>query len=442
MVLTALLSSGCGTIKVDLISDGTQTAQAQQAQGSEAAASDTGSPLPAPQQTEAPTELPTEAPTAKPTEAPTAEPTPEPTPITASVGFAGDVLMMQSQIAAARKSGGGYDFTSQFRPMQGLFESVDFMLLNFEGTLAGKDAGYTGPKPEVGFQRFNAPDEIVGDLMALGVDGFSTANNHCLDKGVDGLLRTVEVMDACGVFHTGTFSSPERQKTADIIELNGIKVGFVSVTNSVNSYDGILSAEQAKYMVNRLGNSEMTEAAIRRCREQGAELVIVMMHVGEEYQNYQNSVQEAFALNLIKWGADAVIGCHAHVVQPIRWMSAMRGNENTVAPVVYSMGNFVSNMSSSVYPTNIGLFIRLDIEKDEYGARVAGISYAPVYNSIRWDAGYTNEVIPCFDDMTGVEAKFGISSYMSGINKAIAHCEDIIGESVERLTNPKTERYD
>ena len=143
-------------------------------------ATDTPAPQSTPSATEAPTEEPTEAPTEEPTgtEEPTDEPTEAPRSVHASLGFAGDVLIMQSQIASAA-TGNGYDFKDMFRPMQPLFESVDFMVLNFEGTLAGAAAGYTGPKPTQApateenpnppkyFQRFNAPDEIVDDLMAL-----------------------------------------------------------------------------------------------------------------------------------------------------------------------------------------------------------------------------------------------------------------------------------
>ena len=313
------------------------------------------------------------------------------------------------------------------------------MVLNFEGTLAGAAAGYTEPKPEVGFQRFNVPDEIVDDLMALGVDGFSTANNHCLDKGVEGLIRTAEVMDAKGVFHTGTFTSRERQRMADIVEINGIKVGFVSTTDSVNSYDGKLSSEQASYMVNRLKREQMTADAIARCREQGAELVVVMAHWGTQYQQSYNQEQLSYARKLISWGADVIIGCHPHVVQQIEWVSAQRGGKTVTAPVVYSLSNFVSNMSSAVHATDIGIFVRVDIEKSPDGSvAVTDISYAPTFDSIRWDSNgrYVNEVIPCFDDMTGVVTIAGASYYSRGIRKAKDYCGQVIS-GVRILENPR-----
>ena len=121
---------------------------------------------------------------ASPTPAATAAPTPEPTPevYKASIGVIGDILMMTSQISTAKQEDGGYDFTDSFRVMQPLFESVDVMAGNFEGTLAGEEAGYTQKRPEAPpptaddpdpkqpYQTFNAPDQLADNLKAVGFD--------------------------------------------------------------------------------------------------------------------------------------------------------------------------------------------------------------------------------------------------------------------------------
>ena len=171
MLILCTLTSGCGMFEIAQVPLPAESPLVTQE------AANTAELTPEP--TASQTAEPTPEPTAEPTPEPTPTPTPEPTPQYASLGFAGDVLIMQSQIEAARVPG-GYDFKDTFRPMQALFESVDFMVLNFEGTLAGEKAGYTQPKPTPIpateqnpnppklFQRFNAPDELVGDLMALG----------------------------------------------------------------------------------------------------------------------------------------------------------------------------------------------------------------------------------------------------------------------------------
>ena len=147
--------------------------------------------------------------------APTPSPSPEPEVYRASVGIVGDILMMTSQIQGA-KTAEGYDFRPSFYAMEPLFSSVDIMAGNFECTLAGEAAGYTqrrpvappptedDPNPRQPYQTFNAPDELAENLRAVGFDHLTTANNHCLDRGKEGLFRTIETLRAAGLAQTGT----------------------------------------------------------------------------------------------------------------------------------------------------------------------------------------------------------------------------------------------
>ena len=149
----------------------------------------------------------------------TAAPTPEPTPevYNASVGIIGDILMMTSQISTAKQEDGSYDFTDSFRVIQPLFESVDIMAGNFEGTLAGEEAGYTqkrpeappptadNPNPKQPFQTFNAPDELADNLKGVGFDLLTTANNHSLDFGEAKYEASNAILDAAGIGNTLQF---------------------------------------------------------------------------------------------------------------------------------------------------------------------------------------------------------------------------------------------
>ena len=191
-------------------------------------------------------------------------------------------------------------------------------------------------------------------------------------------------------------------------------------------------------MITRLRNDSMTEGAVRRCREQGAELVVVMAHWGSQYQDEYNSEQEQYTQKLISWGADVIIGCHPHVVQTIKWVAGTRNGTSVAVPVVYSMGNFISNMARGTYPVEIGLFVRIDIEKPQGGkAAVAGISYVPTYD-YQHSVGsrYLNEVVPCFDDMSGVPSLGGLGGAQDGIARAKRHCREMIGEGIPLCKNP------
>lgn len=364
---------------------------------------------------EAVTEVPQSSePTATP-EMPTEAPAD--TVKTASIGFVGDIMIMQSQVKGASADNGGYDFKNSFRPMQGLFESVDLMCANLETPLAGEqNGGYSGPAPTMPpatsenanpvkpFQTFNAPDELAYDLKELGMDVLTTANNHCLDRGVDGLLRTVDVLQKAGLYQTGTFKSEEDREKSLIIDVNGIKVGIIAFSAAFNMHDRQLSSAEQVYL-SRLYDDAYTESCIKNMRADGADYIVVMPHCGTELSHEPTDTHVKMFRQFAKWGADAIISSHPHVVQPIEFINVTRedGSEARV-PIVYSMGNFISNMFPA--PKNYGLYVRIDIEKAQSGGTVTvGLEYVPVY-CIRQatERGTLHQVLPCYDDEGKIKA--------------------------------------
>ena len=214
--------------------------------------------------------------------APTPSTLPEPEVYRASVGIVGDILMMTSQIQGA-KTAEGYDFRPSFYAMEPLFSSVDIMAGNFECTLAGEAAGYTqrrpaappptedDPNPKQPYQTFNAPDELAENLRAVGFDLLTTANNHCLDRGKEGLFRTARTLRGAGLAQTGTYLSEEERDAPCIMTVGGITFGFVAMTESVNSYDARLGGDS--WAVGRVSQRERIQGEIEACRSAGAEVV-------------------------------------------------------------------------------------------------------------------------------------------------------------------------
>ena len=286
-----------------------------------------------------------------PSPTPTFSPSPEPELYRASVGIVGDILMITSQIQGA-KTAEGYDFRPSFYAMEPLFSSVDIMAGNFECTLAGEAAGYTqrrpaappptedDPNPKQPYQTFNAPDELAENLKAVGFDLLTTANNHCLDRGKEGLFRTIETLRAAGLMQTGTYLSEEERDVPRIMTAGGITFGFVAMTESVNSYDARLVGDS--WAVGRVSQRERIQGEIKACRSAGAEVVIAFPHWGEQYLDKPVRRQREYAQMLADWGADAVIGSHPHCAEPFEWITAEDGRR---VPVAYSMSNFISNMA-------------------------------------------------------------------------------------------------
>ncbi len=372
--------------------------------------------------------------TAKPTAPlPTPAPSPTPSPDTSTLGFVGDILMMTGQISEARTDT-GYDFSNCFADVAPLFDSVDVMCANFECTLAGAEAGYTQPRatvppatednpvPTAPYQSFNAPDELAQALVSAGLDAATTANNHCLDRGYDGLVRTIAVLRESGLVTTGTADSADMRNSPLIVDANGISVGIVAATFSVNRRDGCLDSAQRGWAATRLGDEDALRADISACRDAGAEFIIVCPHWGVEYDNHENRTQRITAEQLIQLGADAVIGSHPHVVQPIEWLTVARedGTEVT-APVIYSLGNFISNMSPA--PKNYGLFVRLTLTRTEDGI-TPELAYLPLL-CYRPDC---HRVLPCYTDAYAfTPARELDGSAYEDMARAYAHVTEICG---------------
>lgn len=381
-----------------------------------------------------------------PAPSPSHSPEPEPEVYRASVGIVGDILIMTSQIQGA-KTVAGYDFKPSFAAMEPLFASVDIMVGNFEGTLAGEAAGYTqrrpaappptedNPNPKRPYQTFNAPDELAENLRAVGFDLLTTANNHCLDRGKEGLFRTAETLRSAGLAQTGTYLSEEEREKPCIMEAGGIAFGFVAMTESVNGYDAKLGGD--KWAVGRASQEERIQREIEGCRAAGADVVIALPHWGEQYTDRPVRRQREYAQRLADWGADAVIGSHPHCAEPFEWITSEDGRR---VPVAYSMSNFISNMSGN--STEYGLFLRLEVQRDEVGVNME-MSYLPTACIIQQSGGRRlHQAIPCWEE----EAKRGGAEPLTErelreTQRAFDHVTGICGVEDARLIE-WTEPYD
>ena len=280
-------------------------------------------------------------------------------PDTATIIVMGDVMMHRDQISNALRPDGSYDFSTYLEHIRDMVMDSDLAIANMEFTLAGK--------PYSGYPCFSAPDGYEDYVASCGVDVFLTANNHILDKGREGIERTLgrySQMEEEGlVKHTGCSESPEddRERFPLMMAVRGTRVALINFTYGTN-----LKIDNDFPKVHRTDKAELADA-IRRAREAGAEFVIALPHWGTEYVLAHSSSQEKLAGWLVSQGCDAVIGAHPHVVQDVGNMVAGEDGDRKVVPVVYSLGNLVSNMSAT--NTQIGLITRFLIVTDSDGSK-------------------------------------------------------------------------
>lgn len=279
----------------------------------------------------------------------------------AEIVFAGDAMMHKAQIEAARQSDGSYDFDEYFYDIDGYIGSADYAVVNLETPVSAP--------PHTGYPCFNAPGEYIDALADAGFDLFLTANNHTLDRRDRGLVSTIENLDNRNLDHIGTYKDSEHRSSAMpfIKTVNNIKVAFLNYTYGTN---GITPGNKVKvdYIDRKLIKSDI-EAA----RNAGAEYIIVCIHWGNEYQLLPTAEQKSLAQFMRDNGADAIIGGHPHVIQP---MEVTDGDSKKLT--VYSLGNFISNMKTK--DTRGGAMVRIRLTRgDDNKVRLTDASYRLVY---------------------------------------------------------------
>ncbi len=240
-------------------------------------------------------------------------------------------------------NGETYDFSYQLEILKPIIEKYDLAYYNQETILGGVELELSG------YPMFNSPQEFGRDMVALGFNLVSLANNHSLDRSVKGIENSLRFWhEQDGVVFAGTYLSQEERDEIPVYECNGISYTFLSYTYGCN---GLTAPEGMEYLVN-VYDDEMLLKDVKIARKK-SDVVIVAMHWGNEYTHTPTEEQKRLANMLAKEGVDIIIGNHPHVIQPIEWI------DDTL--VVYSCGNMIS--AQDQLPRNIGLMVGIDIKK-------------------------------------------------------------------------------
>lgn len=293
-------------------------------------------PSPAPSTAASPTgasptpDVPTEAPAPPP---PAATDCPELRCV--SVVVTGDVLLHEPLWEQASRDGGGAgrDFGPLLAGQAPYLAESDVAVCHLETPLAA-----TGSDPE-GYPDFAVPAEIATALADVGYDACSTASNHTLDQGTDGVAATLDALDAARLQHAGSARTEVEAAVPTIIDSPDGAVALISATYGLNTG----SNPDPPWEVEIIDVATIIGQA-RAARAAGADLVIVAMHAGVEYQHEPTDDQRQTARALLESPEiDFVYGHHAHVVQPLesiggKWVAYGLGN-TVAAHGIVDLGN-------------------------------------------------------------------------------------------------------
>ena len=305
----------------------------------------------------------------------------------ATIAAVGDLLiqdMVNSSAAAAdekwilgiSKNNSGYD--ALFEDISNELRSADISFANLETPITPRAEG----KPFA----FNAPEALLDALKDGGVDIVSFANNHVYDQGRPGFAETLENLKNAGIDCVGAGNNRTEAAKPVTYEVNGLKIAFLGYTRLLNG--NMNTPDPAEPYVNGLDMPTVI-AAVRNSKKT-ADFVVVSLHWGNEYELEPTAENRVLAKQLFEAGADAIIGHHPHVLEPIE---VYRADDGRYCFVVYSLGNFISNQScfysDNIAPEKMGdtrdsVILRFSVEKRDYGSGVTRVELSKLYYTPIW----------------------------------------------------------
>lgn len=315
------------------------------------------------------------------------------------ISFVGDIMCEKPLLKAAKLGENQYDFSRVFEGTKKFFGESDYVVGNLETVCAGKEAGYTKE-----LYCFNTPDMFIDSLSTSGIDMVTVANNHCLDRGIKGLKRTIQLLDKYGLDHTG-MNEESSNKPWLLKEIGNTKIAFLNSTYGTNTTtNGVILPETEKDLIRLMReqsdnlyqattsdhislrsiilflpkrvlakerkmrikrclglkysqpkvdnnlNKEAIASYIEQIRDdiqkakEEADLVVYCPHMGGQFNDRPGSFSEYIMNVLAECQVDAVIGTHPHVVQQLE-VKEIAGKK---IPCIFSLGNY-SISPSSVY---------------------------------------------------------------------------------------------
>lgn len=292
---------------------------------------------------------------------------PTPTQRSFTVVATGDVLPHERLVTQARRDAEGtrdLDFRTLLAGVRPAVRDADLAVCHLETPFAPPDGPYEG------FPTFASPPQLAGALAWLGYDACSTASNHTLDQGFSGAVRTLDTLEDAGITPYGTSRSAQEADRPVIASVDGVRVGLLAYTFSFN---GIPKPEGKPWVADRIDPGEIRSDA-RAAKESGAEVVLVSLHWGTEYQHDITERQRELAPRLLDSpDIDLLIGHHAHVVQPIERIDGEW--------VAYGLGNHVAAHETPVPTNHEGVLARFTFTEDAGDWSVTRAEYLPTYVS-------------------------------------------------------------
>lgn len=282
---------------------------------------------------------------------------------TIHMAVVGDILCGNLMLEDA-KVGENYDFTSMVQGIKEYTNSADIAI----GTM---ETNYTQEEYS-GNQKYNSPMAFAQAVKDVGIDVVSISHNHSLDYGLEGLKKTRQNLEEIGYTIVGTKENVEMPNYI-LQEVKGIKIGILAYTYGFSNEENILQ-EEKQYV--SIYDTNQAKQDIQSAKEEGAEYICVMMHWGEVNATKASEEQKQIAEELVQNGANMIVGSHPSVVQQMEMKKNAQGQDCFVA---YSLGNYISSLTTE--NANLEIILDIQLSKDAQTGEVIleKVNYTPIY---------------------------------------------------------------
>ena len=282
----------------------------------------------------------------------------------------GDLNVNDATVAAG---GTSYVYTDTFMDVAHLLADADISSVNFEGNFHGEPYGSS----------FSAPQSMAVALQKAGVDLVQMANSYSINRGLSGLVSSIDAVRSTGMEPLGVYAGNaafKAQKGYTIRTVQGVKMAFVAFTKGM---DGMALPAGNENCVNVLYSdydsvyqnvdTEKITSILSAVEKEKPDVTIALLHWGSEFNNTISASQEKIVSLMQANGVDAIIGTHSHYVQKMTY-----DNEKGQF-VAYSLGDFFSDASRS--GTEYSVALDLEITKDHRTGKtkITGYSTTPIF---------------------------------------------------------------
>ncbi len=338
-----------------------------------------------------------------------------------SISFVGDLIMLENQVKSGF-NGKFYNYNKMFSYVNKYFEKSDYTIGVLEGPVA--NSSYSEGNFDDGKNIYlNYPKEFIDSIKGSGIDLVTIANNHILDKGINGIKETVSNLKERNLDFIGY---KERYK---IINIQNLKVGFLSYTYGSNYYttEQIYKENITNLIVPESDPlfKEIKKQVIddfNQLKKQNVDLIIVLPHMGTQFSLKQNEMQNTWNKIFEENGASIIFGDHSHTVQPLEFINDCF--------IVNSPGNFANQ-----YTKNNGDATSIvNVYIDKKAKKVINSSIIPMFTKSDKDGFYYS--IPIYDILNNIDI------YNSMSNTELKRIEEIQKLITKVMLNKELSIYD